>query len=274
MGAMSRSAFTTHTAHVNDIDLAYTDEGQGAPLVLLHGHAYDRSTWDGQVKAFSEQGWRVIAPDLRGFGESEVTPGIVYTEEFVADVIALLDELQVQRAVLLGFSMAGQVAMQLVESHPERVSALIINDTVPQAEDAAGRRRRHVAADGIVSGGMDAYGESALPKMIWEDNVQRLPEVAKTVLEMIQASPLEGATAAMRGRAERNDFVETLKNFDKPALVIAGDNDAFDGGAAQRMAELLPHGELAVITNCGHTPNMENPEEFDAALGTFLGKLS
>ena len=97
--------------------------------------------------------------------------------------------------------MAGQVAMQLVESHPERVSALIINDTVPQAEDAAGRRRRHVAADGIVSGGMDAYGESALPKMIWEDNVQRLPEVAKTVLEMIQASPLEGATAAMRGRA-------------------------------------------------------------------------
>ncbi|PZP17975.1 MAG: alpha/beta hydrolase, partial [Kocuria rhizophila] len=66
---MSRSAFTTHTAHVNDIDLAYTDEGQGAPLVLLHGHAYDRSMWDGQVKAFSEQGWRVIAPDLRGFGE-------------------------------------------------------------------------------------------------------------------------------------------------------------------------------------------------------------
>ncbi|WP_223286002.1 alpha/beta fold hydrolase [Kocuria atrinae] len=65
----------------------------------------------------------MIAPDLRGFGVSEVTPGIVYTEEFVADVIALLDELQVQRAVLLGFSMAGQVAMQLAESHPERVSA-------------------------------------------------------------------------------------------------------------------------------------------------------
>lgn len=271
---MSRSAFTSHTAHVNDIDLAYTDEGQGTPLVLLHGHAYDRSMWDGQVKAFSEQDWRVVAPDLRGFGESGVTPGIVYTEEFVADVIALLDELQIRRAVLLGFSMAGQVAMQLAESHPERVSALIINDTVPQAEDAAGRRRRHVAADGIVSGGMDSYGEAVLPTMIWEDNVERLPEVARRVLEMIQAAPLEGATAAMRGRAERNDFVKTLKAFDKPALVIAGDHDAFDGGAAQHMTELLPHGELVVINNSGHTPNMENPTEFDAALGAFLDKFA
>lgn len=274
MDTMSRSAFTTHTAHVNDIDLAYTDEGEGRPLVLLHGHAYDRSMWDAQVKTFSEQGWRVIAPDLRGFGESEVTPGIVYTEEFVADVIALLDELHIQRAILLGFSMAGQAAMQLVESHPERVSALIINGTVPQAEDAAGRRRRHVAADWIVRDGMDAYGEAVLAKMIWEENVDRLPEVAKTVLEMIQASPLEGATAAMRGRAERNDFVETLSAFDKPALVIAGVHDAFDGGAAQRMSELLLLGELAVISDCGHTPNMENPTEFDAALGRFLGKFA
>ena len=242
--------------------------------MLLHGHAYDRSMWDGQVKAFGERGWRVIAPDLRGFGESEVTPGIVYTEEFVADVMALLDELQIQRAVLLGFSMAGQVAMQLIESHPERVSALIVNDTVPQAEDAAGRRRRHVAADGIVSGGMDSYGEAVLPQMMWEENVERLPEVARTVLGMIRAAPPEGATAAMRGRAERNDFVETLKAFDKPALVITGDHDAFDGGAAQRMSELLPHGELAVISNSGHTPNMENPTEFDAALGAFLDKLA
>lgn len=271
---MSRSAFTTHTAHVNDIALAYTDEGQGTPLVFLHGHAYDRSMWDGQVSTFTEQGWRVVAPDLRGFGESEVTPGIVYTEEFVADVIALLDELQIQRAVLLGFSMAGQVAMQLAESHPERVGALIINDTVPQAEDVAGRRRRHVAADGIVRDGMDSYGEAVLAKMMWDENVERLPEVAETVLEMIQAAPLEGATAAMRGRAERNDFVETLRAFDKPALVIAGDHDAFDGGAAQRMTGLLPHGELAVIGNSGHTPNMENPTEFDAAVGAFLAKLA
>lgn len=274
MGTMSRSMFPTRIAHVNGIDLAYTDEGEGPALVLLHGHAYDRSMWDAQVTAFSEQGWRVIAPDLRGFGESEVTPGIVYTEEFVADIVALLDHVGLSEVVLLGFSMAGQVAMQFVASHPERVRALVINDTVPEAEDAAGRRRRHVTADGIVSGGMAAYARAVLPKMIREENVERLPEVARTVQEMIRAAPQEGATAAMRGRAERADFTETLRGFDKPALVVVGDHDAFDGGAAQRMADLLPRGEIAVIGNSGHTPNLENPTEFDAALAGFLGDLT
>ena len=72
-GPMSRSTFTPHTVHVNDTELAYTDEGRGEPVVLLHGHAYDRSMWEGQVTTLTEQGWRVIAPDLRGFGAVSYT---------------------------------------------------------------------------------------------------------------------------------------------------------------------------------------------------------
>ncbi|RUP80937.1 alpha/beta fold hydrolase [Kocuria sp. HSID17590] len=271
---MSRSTFATHTARVNDTQLAYTDEGQGRAVVLLHGHGYDRSMWDAQIPVLVDQGWRVVTPDLRGFGESEVTPGIVYTEEFAADVIALLDHLGLDSVVLVGFSMAGQVALQIVATHPERVAALIVNDTVPHAEDVAGRRRRHVGADGILTGGMPAYADRVLASMIHEDNVERLPEVARAVREMIAACPAEGAAAAMRGRAERQDFTETLRAWRKPALVVVGDGDAFDGGAARRMAELLPHGELAVVPRSGHTPNMENPADYDAALLRFLGSLT
>ena len=270
---MSRSTFATHTARVSDTQLAYTDEGQGLAVVLLHGHGYDRSMWDAQIPVLVDQGWRVIAPDLRGFGESRVTEGIVYTEEFAADIVALLDELGLETVILLGFSMSGQVAMQIAASYPERVSALIINDTVPTSEDAAGRRRRHVGADGILTGGMPAYADRVLVSMIREDNVERLPVVADTVREMIAACPAEGAAAAMRGRAERNDFTETLRSWHKPALVVVGDGDAFDGGAARRMAELLPHGELAVVPRSGHTPNMENPADYDAALLRFLDSL-
>lgn len=115
---MSRSTFATHTARVNDTQLAYTDEGQGLAVVLLHGHGYDRSMWDAQIPVLVDQGWRVIAPDLRGFGDSEVTPGIVYTEEFAADTIALLDRLGLDSVVLVGFSMAGQVALQIAATPP------------------------------------------------------------------------------------------------------------------------------------------------------------
>ena len=153
------------------------------------------------------------------------------------------------------------------------MSALIINDTVPTSEDAAGRRRRHVAADGIVRDGMETYAQNVLSKMIAEENVERLPEVAERVREMIRTAPLEGSTAAMRGRAERNDFTETLRAWEKPALVIVGDSDAFDNGAGQAMSELLRHGELVVVPASGHTPNMENPSEYDAALGAFLSRL-
>lgn len=265
------------TATVNDATIAYTDSapeaGTGKVLLLLHGHAFDRTMWDGQVRHFTAEGWRVIAPDLRGFGESEVTPGIVYTEEFAADAVGLLDALKIGQAVVLGYSMGGQVAMEVQHSYPERVRALVVVDTVPQAEDAAGKRRRNVVADRLITEGMHGYAADVLDVMIAGYNVEKLPEVADKVLQMIRRSPAAGAAAAMRGRAARRDFTNTLSAVEVPALVIAGADDAFDGGAATRMRELLPHGSLVTIDGAGHTPSLEQPEEFNRALGSFLAGL-
>lgn len=262
------------TVAVRDTQIACTDEGAGPAIVLLHGHAYDRSMWNEQVPELVQAGWRVIAPDLRGFGDSEVTAGIVYTEEFADDIDALLESLEVPRAVVLGFSMAGQVAMELTHRHPTRVRALIICDTVPQAEDTAGRRRRHVTADSIVTGGMDAYAEKVLSVMVSPATVEQRAETAETVRRMIAAAPAEGSAAAMRGRAERRDFRDLLPAMDIPSLVVAGSEDAFDNGAAQSMVNLLPQGRLVTIPSAGHTPPMETPREFTEALLEFLQPLA
>lgn len=258
---------------IRDTRIAYTDEGSGPAIVLLHGHAYDRSMWNEQIPVLAERGWRVIAPDLRGFGESEVTPGIVYTEEFADDLEALLEALEIDQAVILGFSMAGQIAMEFSARHRQRVRALVLCDTVPQAEDLQGRRRRNVAADGIISEGMDAYAEKVLGMMLSETTISQRPEVATTVRSMIAAAPADGSTAAMRGRAARADFNEHLMTVDLPSLVIIGSDDAFDGGAGRHMAELLPQGTLVSIESAGHTPPMETPEEFGLALTRFLDTL-
>ena len=262
------------TARVNGVTMAYTDQGEGPALLLLHGHAYDRTMWDRQVEVFSGRGLRVIAPDLRGFGASEITEGIVYTEEFADDVAGLLDHLGVREAVVVGFSMAGQIAMELLHRHPGRVRALVINDTVPEAEDTAGRRRRHVAADEILASGMAEYGRNVLSRMIAERNVRAQPDAAARVLAMLQGASATGAAAAMRGRAERRDFTELLRGLRIPVLVVVGSDDAFDGGAGRRMAELTPGAELVVVAGAGHTPNIERPEAYDAALGAFLDGLT
>lgn len=265
------------TAQINDAALAYTDRspetGSQNVLLLLHGHAFDRGMWEPQIEHFVALGWRVIAPDLRGFGESEVTAGIVHTEEFAADAVALLDFLGIDSAVVLGYSMGGQVAMEIQHTHPQRVRALAIVDTVPQGEDPAGKRRRNVVADRLVTEGMDGYASDVLPLMIAGYNVEKLPIVAAKVLEMIRRSPATGSAAAMRGRAARRDFTDTLAAVTVPALVIAGADDAFDGGAATRMHELMPHSTLAVIEGAGHTPSMEQPAAFNASLEAFLSGL-
>ncbi|MFI7483618.1 alpha/beta fold hydrolase [Kocuria sp. M1R5S2] len=261
------------TAEINGVTIAYTDRGEGPMLLLLHGHAYDRSMWARQVEVFAAEGWRVVAPDLRGFGGSGVTEGIVYTEEFADDVVALLDHLGVAQAVVVGFSMAGQVAMEVLHRHPERMRALVIADTVPEAEDREGRRRRHTTADGILTGGMEAYGRSVLGRMLAPATVESQPGVAAEVLAMLQAAPAKGAAAAMRGRAERRDFTEVLRDARLPVLVVVGADDAFDGGAGRRMADLVGGAELAVVPGAGHTPSIEQPVAFDDALGAFLRRL-
>src|SRR5215469_16425740 len=92
------------------VQLAYDDGGSGECVVLVHGHPFDRALWEPQLAALRGS-FRVIAPDLRGFGRSPVTPGCVLMREYAADVEELLDSLAITRAAVAGLSMGGLVAM-------------------------------------------------------------------------------------------------------------------------------------------------------------------
>jgi pimeloyl-ACP methyl ester carboxylesterase len=120
-------------ARVRGIELAYTDEGQGPVVLMLHGFPFDRSMWRGQVEKLSEE-FRVIAPDFRGHGETPSTREPSTMEELAEDLAALLDELNVPRAVVCGLSMGGYVALAFYRAHPSRVRALVLADTRPNAD--------------------------------------------------------------------------------------------------------------------------------------------
>ncbi|MGW1548403.1 alpha/beta fold hydrolase [Streptomyces sp. NPDC002346] len=256
--------------------LVYDDRGPsgGLPVVLIHGHPFDRTMWAPQAEALERAGYRVIASDLRGYGESAVVPGRTLLADFADDMAALLDHLGVERAVVGGLSMGGQIAMEFHRLHRNRVSALVLADTSPVSETDDGKAFRNRLADRLLGEGMAGYADEVIDRMIAPYNVTALPGVAAQVLAMMRTTAPEGAAAALRGRAERPDYRESLAGAEVPVLLVFGADDTYtpvaDGEALHRM---IPDSALVVVDRAAHLPNLEQPERFNAALLRFLGEL-
>ncbi|MDT0611212.1 alpha/beta fold hydrolase [Streptomyces lancefieldiae] len=258
---------------VRGATIEYDDFGPstGVPILLVHGHPFDRTLWAPQVTALTAAGYRVVAPDLRGYGRSSVTPGKVLLADFADDLAALLDHLGVERAVVGGVSMGGQITMEFQLRHPERVRALVLSDTSAPAETAEGKEFRNQLADRLLAEGMDGYAHEVIDKMLAAYNVTALPDVATRVLEMMCATDPRGAAAALRGRAERPDYRDVLAAVRAPVLVVVGADDVYTPVAqAESIRRLVPDSTLAVIEKAGHLPGVEQPERFNAALLEFL----
>jgi 3-oxoadipate enol-lactonase len=264
----------SNAVSVDGITISYDDAGTGDALVLVHGHPFNRSMWRPQVELLSRDGWRVIAPDLRGYGESTVVPGMTTLDVFARDIAGLLDHLGIETIVLGGLSMGGQIVMDFYRQFPDRVRGLVLADTFATGETEAGRQRRNAIADRLQREGMAGYADEELPKMVAPHNIEALPAVAEHVLAMMRTTPAEGAAAALRGRAERPDYVELLAKISVPALVVVGREDTYtpvsDG---ELLRDHLPDSRLVVIEGAAHMPNLERPAEFNAALGSFLSAL-
>ncbi|UQS27348.1 alpha/beta hydrolase [Amycolatopsis thermalba] len=256
------------------IDIAFDDKGSGPALVLVHGHPFDRSMWRPQLDHFSERGWRVIVPDLRGYGETTVVPGKTPLTVFARDLETLLDRLDVGEFVLGGLSMGGQIVMECHRLFPERIRALVLADTSPRAETEAGKRNRTEMAERLLREGLRPYADEVLTKMVAPANVAAMPDLAEHVHRMMRSTSPEGAAAALRGRAERPDYVPTLAGIRVPTLVVVGDQDEYTPVAeAEFLHAHVPGAELAVITGAAHMPNLERTVEFNSVLADFLATL-
>ncbi|MEU3660187.1 alpha/beta fold hydrolase [Streptomyces sp. NPDC032940] len=255
--------------------IGYDDAGPstGLPVLLIHGHPFDRTLWAPQVTALTEAGHRVVTPDLRGYGRSGVTPGKVLLADFADDLAALLDHLDIERAVVGGVSMGGQITMEFQRRHPGRARALVLSDTSAPAETPEGRLLRNRLADRLLAEGMDGYAHEVIDKMLADYNVTAMPDVATRVLAMMRATDPRGAAAALRGRAERPDYRDVLAGVTAPVLIVVGADDVYTPVAqAEAIHRLVPHATLAVIEKAGHLPGAEQPDRFNAALLDFLAE--
>lgn len=247
--------------------LAFDDLGDGPPLVLIHGHPFDRSMWSEQLPSLSRS-LRVIVPDLRGYGQSPVTPGAVSMRELSEDVWALLDDLEIQDAAVVGVSMGGLVAMEMAIAEPRRTWALGLVATTAQPVTEEERRQRLTLADEVEAEGMDPLVRSMRPRLFGPGPDPRVVDRITTTMARNNA---RGSAAAMRGRAARPDYRDGLRRLEMPTWVCVGDADTWS--TAEVTAELetcLREPRTLVLPGVGHLPNLEAPERFNAALAAFL----
>src|SRR5262249_26791205 len=182
----------------NGFNIAYDEAVSGDNcLLLVHGHPFNRSMWRPQLNAFNRSAWRVIAPDLRGYGESSVITAKTTLEIFARDLAVLLDSLSIRKVVIGGLSMGGQIVMEFCRLFPQRVRGVLLAATFPQSETEEGKRNRALMAERLLREGLLGYAEEVLPKMIAPRNIRALPKVAEHVLAMMRSAPPAGAAAAL-----------------------------------------------------------------------------
>ena len=255
---------------VDDIQLAYTDAGLGQPVVLLHGYPFNRTLWNEQVGALSNS-YRVITPDLRGHGESDASPGAATMNRMAQDVAALLDHLEISRAVIGGLSMGGYVALAFYKQFPSRVRALILADTRAQADTEEGKQTRHQQAEKALAEGMAGIADAMLPKLLTPDTVSKHPEVVKRVRDMMLKTKPEGAAGALLGMAERDDQTSLLSQISCPTLILVGQEDPITPVQdSEKMHREIEGSRLEVIENASHVSNLERTEQFNEELIRFL----
>ncbi len=259
---------------VNGVALSYTDQGDGIPLVFIHAFPLSRTMWQPQVDALKDS-YRVITLDLRGHGESDTVLWNCTLEDYAADVLGLLDHLDIRQAVLIGLSMGGYTALLFYKQYSERVKALVLADTRAQADSDEGKAGRRAMAQIAFKDGAAPIADLMIPKLLAPATIQHRQEIVDQVREKILQTSSAGIVVDLMAMAARPDSTGLLRTIACPTLIMVGEEDqATPVAESQSMADRIPGSTLIIIPEAGHLSNLEQPQAFNQALQTFLQRLT
>jgi len=260
----------TMTLRASQTLIAYEDRGSGPVVVLLHAFPLESAIWRPQIDGLADR-YRVVAPDLPGFGGSAVYEGL--TIDALADVVGeLLDHLGVnERVALSGLSMGGYAALAFARLYPQRLRGLILADTKAEPDDEAAKEARGKLIQLAQEKGAAAVVEQMLPKLLGVTTMNRRPGVVALVRDMALRQRTESIVAALKALRDRPDARPGLAHIAVPTMVVVGDEDDVTPlDKARALADGIPNARLVAIPEAGHLSNLENADVFTAALRAFL----
>ena len=261
-------------AQINGINLAYSDQGQGMPLVFLHAFPFNRTMWEPQLKALSNR-FRIITVDLRGHGESDAPLWHYTLDLFADDIRSLLDHLSIQQAVLVGLSMGGYLMFSFYRRYADRVKGLVFADTRAEPDSPEQTAWRFRLAQRVYKEGAGAVVEEMLPKLLATTSYQTKPALVQQVSAIMIGSQISGILVDLMAIAERPDSVPLLNTIIRPTLVLVGEMDALTSPVEnKRVADGIHGARFQIIPSAGHLSNLEQPEIFNEAVRSFVEKIA
>jgi pimeloyl-ACP methyl ester carboxylesterase len=272
------------TAKIGSVELYYEEHGTGDPLLLIMGLAADSQAWMFQLPDFAKR-YRTISFDNRGVGRSSKPPGPYTIHEMADETAGLLDALSIARAHVVGVSMGGMIAQELVLRHPEKVRGLVLACTYPEP-DAEVERRREFSLNQF-GGSVDASGamkidvsatnplmflQQMLPSVFNQEFIEReLPKLMQVFSGALQWGFSLEAILGQVGAVMSHQATDRLHKIKSPTLVITGDADRLVSPAGSDiLAREIPGAKLVKVPGGSHGFNFETPEVFNREVLTFL----
>lgn len=254
----------------DDAEIVYEIVGSGPPVILLHPFPVHHEFWNPIVPVLSSR-YRLILPDLRGHGDSEIGQGPASMEKHARDLVRLLDAASVVKAAFVGVSIGGYVLFEFWRQFRGRVNALALCDTKPQADTAEGRANRLKVAADVLEQGTDPFIESMIPKLMGRTTLSTRPDLLDGARRMMRKMSPEDVSLVQRGMAERPDSVADLKTINVPALIVIGDEDILATPAdGELMRQNIAGSQLKIIPKAGHFAPWEQPDAVGPLLRQFL----
>jgi len=256
-----------------DAEIVYHSLGEGPPVVLLHPFPANHEFWLPVAQTLSPR-YRVILPDLRGHGDSEIGEGPATMEKHAADIARVMDDADIGRAPLIGVSIGGYALFQFWRQHRGRVAALGLCNTKATADSTEAQAARMQAAADVLERGTEPFFQSMVPRLLGKTTREARPDLVEGALGMMRKMSAADVAAVQRGMAPRPDSVDILKTINVQTLLVTGDEDIMTGvNEAEMMRQHIAGSQLRVIPKAGHYSPWEQPEEAGRLLRQFLDGL-
>ncbi len=255
--------------------ISVTTTGAGPPLILLHGFPLDHRQWLPQLNDLSPH-YRVIAPDLRGFGQSTLTEQPYTIADLAEDVEQVRQHFSPSEPIVLcGLSMGGYVAFEYWRRYATHLLGMILANTKPEADTPEARTaREQMSIVAQKSGSWEAVS-AMLPKLLTAHQLKERGPAYLATEQMLRACSIEAVCHAQQALAGRADFIIKLPAIGTPTLVITGSDDVIAPPAATRKwAAVIPNSSCHVIPSAAHLTPLEAPDEFNNQVHSFMQSLT